>query len=318
MITLLYRHHKKATPSHKLTSLYIIDAIARGARSQYKKEGKSKAPESTASTTPKDETPAGGGSGTCGTFLKKLEGLLGKIVLDVWENAPVEHRVRFPTSSFSSPSRSNSLGPLFDLSQEKVRKVLDIWTKAGTFNSTALARLGTKLLASTTSAPSSSGQGKGSPLAPAMSPTGPSLSPGKIGFQYLAIKLHSSPLPPNVRLFALALSEYRLDPTEPTIPYSKGSTTLLVFLDLDKVVVAMKNPLSFSSKKTLRNGTPHSFSHSSAPSESQKIMYAESFCFSCFPPFTSTVSTDSFDFSGHPDSRQRSRLASIDPICRTE
>lgn len=109
LITLLYRHHKKAAPTHKLTSLYLIDAIARAARSKYKKEGKAKQQEEP-TTTPKDQPPvseSSAGTGTCGSFLKKLEGLLSKIVLDVWENAPVEHRVSFP--SFLSFSRSCSL-----------------------------------------------------------------------------------------------------------------------------------------------------------------------------------------------------------------
>ncbi|GAA5994250.1 hypothetical protein JCM5350_001822 [Sporobolomyces pararoseus] len=153
LITLLYRHHKKAAPTHKLTSLYLIDAIARAARSKYKKEGKAKQQEEP-TTTPKDQPPeseSSAGTGTCGSFLKKLEGLLSKIVLDVWENAPVEHR-------------------------EKVRKVMDIWTKAGTFSSSALARLGNKLLATSTSTESKSAQR--SPVAPMMSPTGPSASPG--------------------------------------------------------------------------------------------------------------------------------------------
>ena len=95
MITILYRQHKKASSTHKLTSLYLIDAIARGARSKYKKQGKSKEPEE-GSTTPKDGPV--GEVGTYGSFLKKLEGILSKIVLDVWENAPAEHRVSFSFS----------------------------------------------------------------------------------------------------------------------------------------------------------------------------------------------------------------------------
>jgi len=95
LITILYRQHKKASSTHKLTSLYLIDAIARGARSKYKKQGKSKEPEE-GSTTPKDGPV--GEVGTYGSFLKKLEGILSKIVLDVWENAPAEHRVSLSSS----------------------------------------------------------------------------------------------------------------------------------------------------------------------------------------------------------------------------
>lgn len=54
---------------------------------------------------------------------------------------------------------------------------MDIWTKAGTFSSSALARLGNKLLATSTSTESKSAQR--SPVAPMMSPTGPSASPGE-------------------------------------------------------------------------------------------------------------------------------------------
>ncbi|GAA6017093.1 hypothetical protein JCM11491_003254 [Sporobolomyces phaffii] len=142
LITLLYRHHKKSSPAHKLTSLYLIDAIARAAKSKSKRDGKA------ASTTPRDNPAT---SGTCASFLKKLEGLLSKLVLDVWENAPSEHR-------------------------EKVRKVLDIWTKAGTFSSSTLARLGNKLLATAPAA--AAAPFETSPIAPPMSPTGPSASPG--------------------------------------------------------------------------------------------------------------------------------------------
>ncbi|GAA5943553.1 Nrd1 complex RNA-binding subunit [Sporobolomyces koalae] len=144
LITLVYRHHKKAHPNHKLTSLYLVDAIARGAKSRLKKQQQAER-TAAASTTPTDDPPPSTTEvGTDASFLKKLDGLLSKIVLDVWEHAPTEHR-------------------------EKVRKVLDIWTKAGTFNSSTLARLGNKLLASTAVVNPKPDQ---SPIAPAMSPQG--------------------------------------------------------------------------------------------------------------------------------------------------
>ncbi|KAM0748062.1 hypothetical protein T439DRAFT_328049 [Meredithblackwellia eburnea MCA 4105] len=159
LLSTLFRAHKKATSPNKLTSLYLVDAVAREAKTRARKslkeekdKGKGKetdsprapipAPE-TGSTTPTDEppplplpsgssetTPAKAslqqqqpGSAAFMSFLAKVEGVLSKFVLDCWENGPKEHR-------------------------EKVRKVLDIWTKAGTFNPTVLARISNKLLAS--------------------------------------------------------------------------------------------------------------------------------------------------------------------------
>ncbi|CEQ43136.1 SPOSA6832_05035 [Sporobolomyces salmonicolor] len=165
LVSTLFRQHKKAASSSKLTSLYLIDAIAREARSRLKKQvAKGKEPavvplDAAASTTPLYSPPpdgAGEGAGTYASFLKKLEAVLGKVVLDCWENGPPEHK-------------------------EKVRKVLDIWTKAATFSSSVLVRISQKLLASTsssstTASPSTRGGGM-SPVAPAMSPSGPSISP---------------------------------------------------------------------------------------------------------------------------------------------
>lgn len=94
----LYRHHRKASPANKLVSLYLIDAIAREAKSRQKKaerEDKGKAPAA-GSTTPLDSPPEAGpsaGNGDFATFLRKLEAVLSKIVLDNWENGLPEHRV---------------------------------------------------------------------------------------------------------------------------------------------------------------------------------------------------------------------------------
>ncbi|BGP55166.1 hypothetical protein JCM8202v2_002763 [Rhodotorula sphaerocarpa] len=152
LVSTLYRHHRKAAAPNKLVSLYLIDAVAREAKTRQKKaeresQGKGKAP-APGSTTPTDSPPdvgpeaAGGGAGDFAGFLQKLEAVLSKIVLDNWENGLPDHR-------------------------EKVRKVLDIWTRASTFSATALARIETKLLATSSSAPVAQ-----------MSPGRPSLSPG--------------------------------------------------------------------------------------------------------------------------------------------
>ncbi|GJN88925.1 hypothetical protein Rhopal_001896-T1 [Rhodotorula paludigena] len=158
LVSTLYRCHKKASAANKLTSLYLFDGVAREARSRQKKldrEGKGKgrepAPAPVAgSTTPTGSpppdsatpaTPAESG-GTYATFLKKLEALLSKVVLENWENGLPEHK-------------------------EKVRKVLDIWTKAGTFSSSALVRITQKLLATNTASPAPR---QASPERPSLSP----------------------------------------------------------------------------------------------------------------------------------------------------
>ncbi|BGP31609.1 hypothetical protein JCM10296v2_003381 [Rhodotorula toruloides] len=179
LVSTLYRHHKKATPSHKLTSLYLIDAVAREARSRQKKadkEGKGKdraAPAPAGSTTPSGSPPpddgAGAGAsgdGTFATFLKKLEAVLGKIVLDNWENGLPEHK-------------------------EKVRKVLDIWTKASTFSSSTIAKISSKLLATASTS--------AAPAPPrAASPGRPSLSPGPVSPPRDSTPSTSSGIPANV------------------------------------------------------------------------------------------------------------------------
>ncbi|GAA5941786.1 hypothetical protein JCM3775_000105 [Rhodotorula graminis] len=169
IISILYKHHKKASAANKLTSLYLVDGIAREARSRQKKidrEAKGKAREGPAqspttaaagSTTPTLSPPAAAspapaaasaGSGTYASFLKILEaGMLAKFVLDNWENGLPEHR-------------------------EKVRKVLDIWTKAATFSPSAMARVSQKLLAAGSSSTSTSTK-----TARVASPARPSLSP---------------------------------------------------------------------------------------------------------------------------------------------
>lgn len=89
LATLLFKVTKKATAPNKLSALYLLDAVAREARSLAKKQGKGK------STAKPAEPPVQGVEtpGTPATFLLKLENLLSKLVLDVWENGPLEHRV---------------------------------------------------------------------------------------------------------------------------------------------------------------------------------------------------------------------------------
>lgn len=97
----MYRHHRKASPANKLVSLYLIDAIAREAKSRQKKADKEGKGAGTAagSTTPAESPPSAAagpsaGDGDFASFLRKLEAVLSKIVLDNWENGLPEHRVR--------------------------------------------------------------------------------------------------------------------------------------------------------------------------------------------------------------------------------
>lgn len=128
LISTLYRYHKKASAANKLTSLYLVDGIAREARSRQKKldkEAKGKGREGGAaqspsapaagSTTPTKSPPpsaspapaASAGLGTYASFLKLLEGgMLAKFVLDNWENGLPEHRVRLPPTSLCRPPRA--------------------------------------------------------------------------------------------------------------------------------------------------------------------------------------------------------------------
>ncbi|GAA6047077.1 hypothetical protein JCM3770_004185 [Rhodotorula araucariae] len=163
LVSTLYRYHKKAPAANKLTSLYILDGIAREARSRQKKldrdakgkgrEGTTSAPSpatpAIGSTTPTGSPPpvhspaaAAATGGTYSSFLRTLEGMLPKFVLDNWENGLPAHK-------------------------DKVRKVLDIWTKASTFSSSALARISQKLLATSTSSATTR---SASPVRPSLSP----------------------------------------------------------------------------------------------------------------------------------------------------
>lgn len=172
----LYRHHRKASPANKLVSLYLIDAIAREARSRLKKADKEGKGAGTAarSTTPADSPPGAAagpsaGDGDFASFLRKLEAVLSKIVLDNWENGLPEHRVRHDQTI---TRRGGAVGlTISTRRQEKVRKVLDIWTRASTFGASALAKISSKLLAVSAAAPATA--------APQMSPGRPSLSPGE-------------------------------------------------------------------------------------------------------------------------------------------
>ncbi|GAA5982123.1 hypothetical protein JCM10908_004750 [Rhodotorula pacifica] len=194
LVSTLYRHHRKASPANKLVSLYLIDAIAREAKSRQKKaekEGKQGAAGPAAgSTTPLDSPPGAAAGPSAGdsdfaSFLRKLEAVLSKIVLDNWENGLPEHK-------------------------EKVRKVLDIWTRASTFGASALAKISYKLLAVSAAAPVAQ-----------MSPGRPSLSPGPADTPPRELSTQAPPAAPAIPANVLALLQAKAPPSQAALEQKK-------------------------------------------------------------------------------------------------
>ncbi|KAK4049034.1 hypothetical protein OIV83_004395 [Microbotryomycetes sp. JL201] len=133
VVATLYKCHRKASPSTKLYSLYLIDAIAREARSCAKRKGKRAAADAAQSTTPPGSPrPATSGDGDEMSFLKKLDALLAKIITECWDNGKPEHR-------------------------DKVKKIVDIWSRAGTFSSATLSKISSRLSAGSSHGPSATG-----------------------------------------------------------------------------------------------------------------------------------------------------------------
>ncbi|KAF7315204.1 CID domain-containing protein [Mycena indigotica] len=102
LVSIMYRTHKTLTPSAKISSLYVFDALARAARSQVVKQGL---------TGDINSQP-----GNSATFLLKLEGILEGLFQDMISTGTSEGK-------------------------EKTKKVLDIWVKGSTFPLLILARL---------------------------------------------------------------------------------------------------------------------------------------------------------------------------------
>ncbi|KAJ3759791.1 hypothetical protein EV360DRAFT_81777 [Lentinula raphanica] len=102
LVSILYRTHKSLSPSAKVSSLYVFDALARAAKHQANKQnlvGDINASE-----------------GNCATFLLKLQGILDGLFKDMVLSGTPE-------------------------SKEKSKKILDIWVKGNTFPSTMLSQL---------------------------------------------------------------------------------------------------------------------------------------------------------------------------------
>ncbi|SCV73267.1 BQ2448_7193 [Microbotryum intermedium] len=144
LVASMLRHHRKATPPRKLPSLYLVDAIAREARKRAKRALKEL---SVSSSEPSTSTLAST-TPDYASFMNELEGMLTKIVLDSWENGEQQHRVRHTVPGHIASEYDRLIPSLaFVNSQEKVRKILEIWQKGGVFSSPSLSRINTKITA---------------------------------------------------------------------------------------------------------------------------------------------------------------------------
>ncbi|KAG2011822.1 hypothetical protein CC2G_011892 [Coprinopsis cinerea AmutBmut pab1-1] len=104
MVSTLYRTHKSLAKEHKISSLYVFDALARAAKSKANKLGL---------TVPEDTT---GLSGNAATFLSKLGGVVEGLYQDMLSCEVPEAKA-------------------------KCKKVLDLWVKGNTFPASLLSRL---------------------------------------------------------------------------------------------------------------------------------------------------------------------------------
>src|SRR6185437_5668755 len=69
MVSIMFRTHKSLSPSGKISSLYVFDALARSARDAIDKK--------------KVVTDPSSSTGNCSTFLLKLEGVLESFIQDL-------------------------------------------------------------------------------------------------------------------------------------------------------------------------------------------------------------------------------------------
>ncbi|KAG8701791.1 hypothetical protein FRC08_003892, partial [Ceratobasidium sp. 394] len=102
MISLMYRLHKSLPAPNKVSSLYVFDSVARAAHRHKSKKAL--------------VADLNSAVGNAASFLVRLEGMLDGLVEDMVVHGPPE-------------------------SKEKTRKVLDIWTREGTFSADVLTRL---------------------------------------------------------------------------------------------------------------------------------------------------------------------------------
>lgn len=105
IVATLFKVHKQAKSTHKISSLYVIDAIAREARQQAKKAAKGKGSSSNTPLQDGADTVANDDSddfsfekrkaakGTYASFLSKVESFLDRLVAEVLTKGPPEHKV---------------------------------------------------------------------------------------------------------------------------------------------------------------------------------------------------------------------------------
>ncbi|KAL1674066.1 hypothetical protein EV122DRAFT_293739 [Schizophyllum commune] len=101
LVSILARTHKSLSGSHKIFSLYVIDSVARAARSKAKKEGSAGFSSS---------------GGNASSFLTKLQTVLNEVFREMVSGGVPEGK-------------------------EKANKVLDIWSKGNTFPTSVLSGL---------------------------------------------------------------------------------------------------------------------------------------------------------------------------------
>ncbi|KAI4523825.1 hypothetical protein K525DRAFT_179707, partial [Schizophyllum commune Loenen D] len=101
LVSILARTHKSLSGSHKIFSLYVIDSVARAARSKAKKEGSAGSSSS---------------GGNASSFLTKLQTVLNEVFREMVSGGVPEGK-------------------------EKANKVLDIWSKGNTFPTSVLSGL---------------------------------------------------------------------------------------------------------------------------------------------------------------------------------
>lgn len=128
LIGVIYKTHRSLPPKSpaKISSLYVLDSIARGVQKMYR-NNKEK--------DPRTATIAKG-------FLTKVEGVLEDWTRDMCDGWP-EGQVSIHILSFVQFRHNTNYACLcvFTFVQEKTAKILDIWVKAQTFSASLLTRL---------------------------------------------------------------------------------------------------------------------------------------------------------------------------------
>ncbi|CCO31170.1 Rpb7-binding protein seb1 [Rhizoctonia solani AG-1 IB] len=173
MISLLYRTHKALPPSNKVSSLYVFDSIARAAHRTKTKKGL--------------VADLNNSIGNAASFIVRLEGMLDGLVEDMLTNGPPE-------------------------AKEKTRKVLDIWTREGTFAPDALKRLSERVSSTTAQRTVNvvTTQGTGTPPTPAT----PSSAIASLPPAILALLGNTVPPAQPPPLPEPVHGQFKLDPTQ--------------------------------------------------------------------------------------------------------